>query len=193
MNTPEPRTLRGKIVWFFLHNLPGFLFILLLLGIAALTNEKIKEKRALLEKELKNATAVETPPINVVTLQLKPTVMRDKINLPGKVEAWTQLQLMAKVSGSIEEIFVREGERVKKGQLIARIESKDYQITLDAAKAAYELAQINLARNESLRSKGIATQANLDEQQNQLRQAKAHLEEAELRLSRCQITAPMAE
>ncbi|MCW5206133.1 efflux RND transporter periplasmic adaptor subunit [Desulfobulbus sp. F5] len=192
MNTPEPRTLRGKIVWFFLHNLPGFLFILLLLGLAALTNEKIKEKRAMLEEELKNATAVETPPINVVTLQLKPTVMRDKINLPGKVEAWTQLQLMAKVSGSIEEIFVREGERVKKGQLIARIETKDYQITLDAAKAAYELAQINLARNENLRSKGIATQANLDEQQNQLRQAKAHLEEAELRLSRCQITAPMA-
>ncbi|WP_417910650.1 efflux RND transporter periplasmic adaptor subunit [Candidatus Electronema sp. PJ] len=192
MNHPEPKTLRGKILWFFLNNLLGFLFILLLLGVALFLGEKIKAKKILLEEELKAASAGSVPAINVVTLKLQPITLRDKINLPGIVEPWTRLEVKAQVAGKIEEIFVQEGEQVKKGQLIARIEAKDYQITLDSAKANYALAQANLARNESLRSKGISTQANLEEQQNQLRQAKASLEQAELQLARCQITAPMA-
>jgi membrane fusion protein (multidrug efflux system) len=192
MNHPEPKTARGKIVWFFLSNLPGFLFILLLLGVALFLGEQIKEKKILLEEELKAASAGGVPAVNVVTLQLKPTMLRDKINLPGVVQPWTRLEVKAQVAGKIEEILVQEGDQVKKGQLIARIESKDYQIALDSAKATYNLAQANLARNETLRSKGISTQANLEEQQNQLRQAKAALEQAELQLSRCQITAPLA-
>lgn len=192
MNHPEPKTLRGKIVWFFLHNLPGFLFILLLLGVALFLGENLKEKKIQIAEELKAASSGGVPAVNVVTLQLQPTTLRDKINLPGIVEPWTRLQVMAQVAGKIEDLFVQKGDQVKKGQLLARIESKDYQIALDSAKAAYTLAQANLARNETLRSKGISTQANLEEQQNQLRQAKAALEQAELQLSRCQITAPMA-
>ncbi len=192
MNPPEPKSARGKIVRFVLYNLPGLLFILLLVGLALFINKRIEEKKAQLEAELKAATATETPPVNVVTLQLQPTVLRDKINLPGVIEPWTRMDLMAKIGGSIEEVLVKEGEQVRQGQLIARIESKDYEIALDSAKAAYELAKISFARNQSLRSKGIATQANLDELEAQLRQAKAAMENAELQLSRCKILAPLS-
>jgi membrane fusion protein (multidrug efflux system) len=192
MNPPEPKTARAKVARFLLYSLPGLLFILLLVGLTLFIGKRIEEKKAQLEAELKAATATETPPVNVVTLDLQPTVLRDKINLPGVIEPWERLDLMAKIGGSIEEVFVKEGEQVRQGQLIARIESKDYQIALDSAKAAYELAKISLARNQSLRSKGIATQANLDELEAQFRQAKAAVENAELQLSRCRITAPLA-
>ena len=192
MNPPEPKTARAKVARFLLYSLPGLLFILLLVGLTLFIGKRIEEKKVQLEAELKAATATETPPVNVVTLDLQPTVLRDKINLPGVIEPWERLDLMAKIGGSIEEVFVKEGEQVRQGQLIARIESKDYQIALDSAKAAYELAKISLARNQSLRSKGIATQANLDELEAQFRQAKAAVENAELQLSRCRITAPLA-
>jgi len=192
MNPPEPKTARGKVARFLLYNLPGLLFILLLIGLALFIGKRIEEKKARLEAELKAATAIENPPVNVVTLKLQPTVLRDKINLPGIIEPWTRLDLMAKIGGSIEKVLVKEGEQVRQGQLIARIESKDYEIALDSAKAAYELAKISFARNKTLRSKGIATQANLDDLEAQLRQAKAAVENAELQLSRCRITAPLA-
>ncbi len=184
--------MRAKTVRFLLYNLPGLLFILLMVVIVVLVNEQVKAKKTLIEDELRNAIAVEAPPVNVVTLKLRPALLRDKISLPGSIEAWESLQLMPKIGGSIEEVFVKEGDTVRQGQLIARLESKDYEIALESARAAYELAKTNLARNESLRSKGISTQATLEDQQNQVRQAKANVETAELKLSRCQITAPMA-
>lgn len=192
MTHPEPKTMRGKTVRFLLYNLPGLLFILLMVVIVGMVNEQVKAKKVLIEEELRNATAAETPPVNVVTLELRPALLRDKISLPGVIEAWRSLQLMAKVAGSVEEIFVKEGDQVRPGQLVARLETKEYQIAADSARAAHELARANLARSESLRSKGISTQASLEEQQNQVRQTKAALEDAELKLSRCQITAPIA-
>jgi membrane fusion protein (multidrug efflux system) len=192
MRHPEPKTLRGRIVWFFLKNLPGFFFILALFGLALVIGQRVADQKAAREEELKNAAAVESPPVNVVTLELRPTVLQDKISLPGLVEPWTKLDLMTKLGGSIEEIFVQEGDHVEKGQLIARLEVDDYRIALDAAKAAYALAQADYSRNKTLRSKGISTQANLDEQKSRLRQTKASLENAELALSRCRITAPIS-
>ena len=192
MNSPKPKTLRGKIVWFVLKNLPGLFFILILLGAALLIGQRVADQKAAHEEELKNATAVENPPTNVVALELRPTILRDKITLPGIVEPWTKLALMSKIGGSIEEFFIQEGDHVKQGQLIARLESKDYRIALNSAKAAYALAKADYDRNKTLRKKGISTQANLDEQRSKLSQSKAAVENAELALSRCRITAPIS-
>ncbi len=192
MNSPKPRTLRGKIVWFFLKNIPGLFFILILLGAALMIGQRVADQKAAHKEELKNATAVENPPTNVVALELRPTILRDKITLPGIVEPWTKLALMSKIGGSIEEFFIQEGDHVQQGQLIARLENEDYRIALDSAKAAYALAKADYDRNKTLRKKGISTQANLDEQQSKMRQAKAAQKNAELALSRCRITAPIS-
>lgn len=192
MKSPEPKTLRGKIIWFGLKNLFGLLFIFLLLGTAFMVGQRVNEQKEAREQELKNSAVVEAPPTNVVTLELRPAVLRDKISLPGMTEAWTKLSLMSKIAGSIEDIVVQEGDHVQKGQLIARIENKDYRIALDSAEAAYSLAKANYSRNKTLRGKGISTQANLDEQRAKLSQSKAALENAELALSRCQVTAPLS-
>lgn len=192
MTSPQPKTLRGKIVWFILKSLPGIFFVMILLVAALLLQQRVNEQKEARKEELKNSTAVEAPPTNVITLELRPTVLRDKITLPGMIEPWAELDLMSKIGGTIEDIEVKEGDHVHKGQLIARAESNDYRIALDSAKAAYALAKADYSRNKTLRSKGISTQANLDEQQSTLIQAKAAVENAELALSRCRITAPIA-
>ncbi len=168
------------------------MFILVLCIIALFLGQNIGGKKARLAEELKAATSNEIPAINVVTLQLTPTILQDRINLPGVIEPWIRLELMAKVGGAVEELFVREGDHVQQGQPIARLESRDYQIALDSAKASYGLAQANYSRNKTLHKRGVSSQANLDEQQASLRMTKAAMQDAELRLSRCQIVAPMS-
>ena len=190
MQKPTPQTIRGRLTWYFLKNLPGLLFILALLAIALIIGQIISDKRARLAEELK-AVNVKEMVVNVVTLQLKPTVLRDTINLPGLIEAWIRLDMAAMVSGKIEEVFVEEGEHVKKGQVIARIETKDYRIALDSARAAYSLARANFARDKILHGTKVVPRAALDARHAALIMAKAAMEDARLNLSRCQLSAPM--
>ena len=64
MNAPKPKTLRGKIVWFILKNLPGLLFILLLIGAALFIGQRVDEQKTAHVEELKNSAATEAPPTN---------------------------------------------------------------------------------------------------------------------------------
>ncbi len=192
MKPSPPHTFRGRIVYFCIDNLPGFFFILGLIIVAMLLGQCIKGKKAALEEQIKSAATNETQPVNVVTLTLTPSTMVDKINLPGIVQPWIQLELMTQVRGTVKELFISEGDPVTKGQPIAGIESEDYRIALDSVQASYKLAQANFSRNKTLHKRGVSPQANLDEQRTLLRLASAAVQEAELNLSRCQITAPMS-
>ncbi len=125
-------------------------------------------------------------------MEVRPTVIRDRINLPGAIEPWTDLELLAKINGEVIEVPVAEGDRVVKGQIIARIDPADYQIALKAARAAYRLPFANLQRFQTLYAKNMIPKSELEKIESQVQTAKAKMENAQLRLSRCNITAPIS-
>jgi membrane fusion protein (multidrug efflux system) len=153
---------------------------------------KINSEKKQLEKE-KAASQVQTEkPINTVLLDLQPTTIQDAINLPGIMEPWTRLELMAKLNGTISEVMVQEGSVVSQGDVLARIEPDDYRIALDSATAAYKNAKSDFERKKDMLKKKITSQADLELSESQMLTAKAAMEDAELKLSRCTITAPMS-
>ncbi len=192
MPSPEPQTMRGKSAYYFLKNLPGLLFIFSLLVVALIGGKIVENKKEQHEEALGATIAHEATAINVVTLKLFPTTLEDKINLPGHVEAWTRLDIVARVSGEVEEVFVLEGELVKKGQVLALIDEKDYRIALDSAMAAYSLAQADFVRSKAMHAKRVVPLSALDARQATLAIARAAREVAELNLARCRIVAPMS-
>ena len=133
----------------------------------------------------------EKPPVNVVTLTLLPTTITDRINLPGYIEPWTRLQLMAKLNGTITEVLVKEGDRIKKGDILARIEDDDFRIAVERAEAAYNLAKAEYGRDKAIYDKGVIPTAALDTNRTNMQKAKADYENAKLLLSRTQVTSPM--
>ncbi len=142
--------------------------------------------------EEKTRAAVEQrPPINVVVLEVRPTKIEDRINLPGSIEAWQTLQLMTKVGGTVEEVLVKEGDRIEKGAVIARIETADYNIALQSAEAAWTLAQAELKRIKAMHTKGIAPQAEMESVKARFLTTQAALNAAKLNLTRCIITSPI--
>ncbi|MGB3209152.1 MAG: efflux RND transporter periplasmic adaptor subunit [Desulforhopalus sp.] len=185
-----PHTKRGKIVYFIWNNLPRFVLLGMIVLIFILLGA-IKEQNSLIAAGKAAESSQEKPPVNAVTLTLAPATITDRINLPGAVEPWTKLKLMAKLNGTITEVLVDEGDRVKKGDILARIEDEDFRIALERAEAAYNLAKAEYRRDKSIYDKGVIPTATLDTNRTNMQQAKADYENAKLLLSRTTVTSPM--
>ncbi|HZR75948.1 HlyD family secretion protein [Bradyrhizobium sp.] len=77
-----------------------------------------------------------------------------------------------KVSGYITDVPVTDNQHVKAGDLLARVDDRDYRNALDQAKAQVAVAEANIDN----------IQAQLDSQQEQIKQAQAQLDQAEAQL-----------
>ena len=185
-----PNTTRGKIVYFIWNNLPRVVLLAMIVLIFVLFSA-IKDKSKLIAANKAAEVSQEKPPVNAVTVILEPTSIIDRINLPGYIEPWTRLKLMAKIKGSITEVLVNEGDRVKKGDILARIEDDDFRIAVERAEATYSLTKAEYGRDKSIYDKGVIPTAALDTNRTNMQKAKADYENAKLLLSRTVITSPM--
>jgi membrane fusion protein (multidrug efflux system) len=193
MNTKEiqPQTKRGRIVKLIWNSSPIFLLIAIAVLIFSLFSVINAKKTRIAEAHAK-ALVNERPATNVVLLVVQPSIIRDRINLPGTIEPWTDLELLSKINGEVVAVPVTEGDKVAKGEVIARIDPADYKIALDAAKASYRLAFANLKRLQKLFKKNLIPKAELEKIEAQVQTTRAEMKNAELRLSRCTVTAPMS-
>ena len=187
---PTPATSRAKIVFFIWKVLPRLVLLAMLVTIVLLFMT-ISKKKELIAADKAAAVSKERPPINSVVYPVQPTTIRDRINLPGSVEAWTSLELMARVDGFVTEVMVKEGDEVKKDQVLAKIDHDDYKIAVQRAEAAYILAKADYERDQNVFAKGVIPKAELDAQRTRMLTAKADLDNARLQLSRCIIKAPI--
>lgn len=189
--TPRPaRTPRARVVFFIWNNMPRFV-LLLMAALIVVLFFTIKNKSESIAASKAEALSIEKPPVNTVTLLLAPTTIHDRINLPGSIKPWTELQLLAKISGTVTELLVSEGDKIKEGDILARIEQADYRIALDRARAAYNQTRADFERDSSIHAKGMIPTAELEMRKTAMQTAKADLENAELQYSRCNIIAPM--
>lgn len=128
--------------------------------------------------------------VNVVALELKPTVIRDRISLPAVVEPWLELAVMAEVRGKVVQKAVEEGAKVKKGDLIAVIDERDYVNAYNSAKALYETAKASYDRCSELYKAELATKSQIDTARANMENARASMDIADLSVQRCRIHAP---
>ncbi len=186
----RPKTVRARIVYFLWNNLPRFILLAMIALIVVLIGS-IKKESTLIAANKAAAVLQEKPPINAVTLALSPTTIKDRISLPGSIEPWTRLQLMSKLGGTITKVLVKEGDSVKKGDILAQIEPKDYEIALTRAEAAYKLAKSEYERDKSIYDKGVIPASALDANRTNMQTAQADYENAKLLYSRTTVTSPM--
>jgi membrane fusion protein, multidrug efflux system len=122
----------------------------------------------------------------------------------GTVQALFTVGIHAQVDGKLQEVFFKEGQRVKKGDVLAKIDPRLYQAALDQAKAkkaqdqaALVAAQKDLERFKALVLKHFETEQNVDQQQAKVDQTKAAIdadaaaiETAQTQLDYTDIVAP---
>lgn len=152
----------------------------------------IKDEKEQMAAEKLKIISAERPPVNVAVLELSPVTIEDRINLPGAIEPWQKLSVLSKIEGSVIEMKVAEGDKVVKGQIIARLDPADYKIALNNARADYDLVVANRKRMVQLYAKKIIPVAEMEEVEARVKTSKGRLEKASLLLSRCEIKAPIS-
>ena len=134
------------------------------------------------------------------------TTLNEIISLSGTIEPRQKAPVLSRVSGRLEEIFFREGDPVKKGALLAKIEERDYKLRLMEAQSALRAAAAELENAEGfyrrmagLFAEQVITPQEMDNVRNRLDAAKATMDRfqaqtdlAREQLSDCRITAPFA-
>ncbi|MBO3459623.1 efflux RND transporter periplasmic adaptor subunit [Aetokthonos hydrillicola Thurmond2011] len=150
----------------------------------------------------------------VETLTIRPQLIANTLELSGTIHSVDQATLSTRVSGRITYFPFKAGDRFHKGDIVARIDVKDIaaqanqarsgiaqaqaelarsQASLSqlrsqklSAQAALGLAQITQTRSAQLRADGAVSQANLDQANAALKQAKEQVAQAEAGIQQSQ-------
>lgn len=143
-------------------------------------------------------------PVTVTTLEARPVTLSRE--LPGRTNSLRIAEVRPQVSGIIQERLFEEGDRVKAGQILYRLEDATYRADLHSARAAQaraeaavEQTRLQAARAEELFTvKAISEQdyetatANLRVAEGDLGVARAAVERNEVLLGYTRITSPIA-
>ncbi len=110
----------------------AILILLLILG-AVLARTGIKRSRRI--------EVAQKPPIPVTAFILKPVEYIEEMEYTGKLEAASEIVVVAKAGGTIVKDLINEGDRVEKGQALFMLDDDSYRFAMQQAKAALDLAR----------------------------------------------------
>ena len=97
---------------------------------------------------------------------------------PGQVSAAQHVELAFEASGQLIEFPVREAQEVTKGQLLARLDPRDFEARRDSENAKLELARSEFERAQALFKADVASEQQLDRAQHAYDVAKANAKQA---------------
>lgn len=146
-----------KVIYTFLGVAVGLIILLIVLSKTGVIGNKNKGKE------------VETAAVNEMTII-------ETVSATGKIQPETEIKISSEVSGEIIELPIKEGQLVKKGDLLVRINPDLYTSSLNRsvaglsntkaglsqADATFKEAQANYNRNKTLFDKGIISKSEWD-------------------------------
>ena len=112
-------------------------------------------------------------------------------NFSGVVKEQQSINLAFLVSGKIESILVKEGDRVGKGQLVATLDANDYQLAYEAAKTQYEQLKAEVGRMQKLYEARAISGNDYEKAASGLEQARISMQAKKNQLDYTRLTAPV--
>jgi len=138
---------------------------------------------------------------NIEVLQLRPRQFVSKLELTGSAEPWKSVTVASEMAGKLEYLGLVEGQTVKQGQLVARVNARllsaqkeqaaaNYRLSqvqdkwqktsqarqINLAESNYDLSATNYSRQENLYNQQVVSAQNFDSAQNNLDNAKVQLD-----------------
>lgn len=154
-------------------------FLVLLAALAACSEEPASSARGGWGAAAKVVTA---------TVELKPMV--DEIEALGTARANESIEIQPRVASLIDRVDFKEGQMVRKGDLLVELENKEIVAGLAVAEAALSESRSIYQRSKSLATSQAISASNLEQLLAQVQVDEAQVEAARARLANTRILAP---
>lgn len=157
----------------------GFPLLLILSLLEASCNKKKEEAPTI------------APPVKVKVLNISEERERNYREYSGTVSSETSTNVSFSVTGTILELYVQEGDKVKKGQILGKVKSGDYENAYNIAQAQLAEAQDGYERLKKLHDANALPDVKWVEIQQKLKQAQNMADMAQRTLNEAILKAPM--
>ncbi|HVZ16772.1 MAG TPA: efflux RND transporter periplasmic adaptor subunit, partial [Terriglobales bacterium] len=145
----------------------------------------------------------------VISVAVAPVTQQDMpvyLTGLGSVQAFYTVTLKTRVDGEVRQVYFKEGQNVRKGDLLVEIDPRPYQVALEQAQATLlkdqsqlTIAKRNYERYQGLFKEGVVARTDLDAQESnygalngQVKADQAAVDNAKLNLVYCHITSPIS-
>jgi membrane fusion protein, multidrug efflux system len=152
--------------------------------------------KPLLAKKLKGENGTQAPirqqqqKLNAAGYLIIPTNLSETINANGTLKPDEEVDLSFEASGKIIKIYFTEGTRVKKGDLLVKMNDKPLQAQLEKLVVQLKLAEEKEFRQKSLLERDAISQESYDQIQTDVQSIKADINLIRARISETELRAP---
>jgi membrane fusion protein (multidrug efflux system) len=133
----------------------------------------------------------ETPPVPVEITQPVRGDVYAMYTGTAPIEAFAEANVIAKVDGEIRELLVEEGDEVRKGQILARLDGDRLRLELNESEAKLRKLQRDYERNVDLQAKGLISDGDFEKIKFEMEALEAAFNLASLELDYTHIRAPI--
>jgi membrane fusion protein (multidrug efflux system) len=141
------------------------------------------------DKDKEGADAVQAVPVEVQPL--KRAAMVAVYSGTASIEANDEAEVIAKVGGEVRQIFVEEGDSVREGQVLARLDGDRLRLDVAQTEANLRKLERDYKRQVELAEKGLVAKGTAENAKYDLDALRAQYDSARLELSYTEIRAPI--
>lgn len=150
---------------------------------------ELQEKIEVLENELADTKKDES--IKVSVRELNEQIFEHFIEVTGKVEAKHDADISPESAGIIDSIFINEGQRVSKDQVLGKLNTDALERNLDEIKIQLALAKTNFQRQKNLWDQNIGSEMQFLEAKTNMESLEKRIEGIKAQLKMSEIKSPV--
>lgn len=128
----------------------------------------------------------------VTAIKAKDTLFNHYIELQGNVTTKENIMINAEHPGTLQKVFVTEGQKVSKGQVLAKIDDGGLEAQLAQLKAQSSLSQTTFERQKRLWDQNIGSEIQFLQAKTQFESNKSAVSQLEKQLSKAVVVAPFS-